>query len=147
MDLTIQETDAQLQREPLPTVLGDASQLGQLFQNLLSNALKFRRAQVVPHIQIKYQTIPVHQLPPPVKPSYTAQSYYQIDVIDNGIGFDEKYVDRIFQVFQRLHGKSEFVGTGIGLAICEKVVTNHGGAITAHSQPNQGATFSIYLPA
>ncbi|QIP11529.1 PAS domain-containing protein [Spirosoma aureum] len=67
-------------------------------------------------------------------------------VIDNGVGFDEKYLDRIFQVFQRLHGRSQFAGSGIGLAICEKVVTNHGGAITASSQPGQGATFSVYLP-
>lgn len=68
------------------------------------------------------------------------------EVVDNGIGFDEQYVDRIFQVFQRLHGKTRYVGTGIGLAICAKVVANHGGAITAHSQVGQGATFWVYLP-
>ena len=72
--------------------------------------------------------------------------YHRIDVADNGIGFDPKYVDRIFQVFQRLHGKNEITGTGIGLAICEKVAANHGGAITANSQIGQGATFSVYLP-
>jgi signal transduction histidine kinase len=81
-----------------------------------------------------------------VRPSQTAQTYHQIEVIDNGIGFDEKYKDRIFQVFQRLHGKSAYAGTGIGLAICEKVVLNHGGVITAYSQPGQGATFRVYLP-
>ena len=75
-----------------------------------------------------------------------APLYYQIDVTDNGIGFEQKQATRIFQVFQRLHGKSEFSGTGIGLAICEKVVTNHGGAIRATSQPGQGATLSIFLP-
>ncbi|RYF69644.1 MAG: PAS domain-containing sensor histidine kinase, partial [Cytophagaceae bacterium] len=72
--------------------------------------------------------------------------YHQIDVSDNGIGFDEKYLDRIFQIFQRLHSKSEFAGTGIGLAICAKVVANHTGLITASSQVGKGSTFSIYLP-
>jgi len=130
----------------LPVVEGDAGQLGQLFQNLLSNALKFRRPDVVPHIQIKSGRIMADQLPAGVKLSRTMSAYYQIEVIDNGIGFEEKYLDRIFQVFQRLHGKHEFTGTGIGLAICDKVVSQHGGAITARSQPGQGATFSVYLP-
>jgi light-regulated signal transduction histidine kinase (bacteriophytochrome) len=66
--------------------------------------------------------------------------------VDNGIGFEQHYVDRIFQVFQRLHGRQQYSGTGIGLAICQKVVNNHGGAIVASSQPDQGATFSVYLP-
>jgi signal transduction histidine kinase len=88
-----------------------------------------------------------NELPSGVKPTRTAKAYYRINVVDNGVGFDEKHLDRIFQVFQRLHGKHEFSGTGIGLAICERVVVNHGGAITASSLPGQGATFSIYLPA
>ena len=73
--------------------------------------------------------------------------YHRIDVIDNGLGFEKKYAERIFQVFQRLHSKDEFAGTGIGLAICEKVAANHGGAIAATGQPGQGATFSVYFPA
>ena len=68
-------------------------------------------------------------------------------MVDNGIGFDQKYTDRIFQVFQRLHGRSQYEGTGIGLAIVQKVVENHGGAVTASSQQGQGAVFTIYLPA
>jgi len=147
LDLLREETEARVEIDPLPVVEGDAGQLGQLFQNLLSNALKFRRSDIAPHIQIKLDQIASDQLPPWVKPSRAAQSYYKIDVVDNGIGFEEKYLDRIFQVFQRLHGKSEFSGTGIGLAICEKVAANHGGAITATSQLGQGATFSVYLPA
>lgn len=147
LDLAIAETKAVVKVDSLPTIQGDASQLAQLFQNLIGNALKFRRPDVVPVIQINTDTFAVNELPPTVKPIRTARAYYRINVVDNGIGFDEKYRDRIFQIFQRLHGKSEFAGTGIGLAICERVVVNHGGAITANSQQGQGATFRIYLPA
>lgn len=146
LDLRIQETNARISVGALPTVQGDRSQLGQLFQNLLSNALKFRRPAVQPIIRVTAQQVAAADLPPSAKPTRTAAFYYRIDVIDNGIGFDEKYLDRIFQVFQRLHGKNQYAGTGIGLAICEKVVDNHGGAITAFSQPNAGATFSVFLP-
>ena len=146
LDLRIQETGAVIEPGPLPTVPGDRAQLEQLFQNLLSNALKFRRSGVAPLIRVQGELVAFSQLPPTVKPTRQVAVYHRIDVIDNGIGFDDKYVDRIFQVFQRLHGKNEFAGTGIGLAICEKVAANHGGAITATSQPGQGATFSVYLP-
>jgi light-regulated signal transduction histidine kinase (bacteriophytochrome) len=146
LELVIAETDARIEVEPLPTIAGDASQLGQLFQNLLANALKFRQAGTTPLIQIRANNVLAADLPISVKPARSARRYHRIDVVDNGIGFDEKYLDRIFQVFQRLHGRAEFSGTGIGLAICEKVATNHGGAITASSQPGEGATFSVYLP-
>lgn len=146
LDWTIQQTGAQIQVGPLPTLPGDASQLGQLFQNLLSNALKFRQADTPPLIRVWAQQVESVDLPAGVNPSRVAIHYHRIDVMDNGVGFDAKYLDRIFQVFQRLHGKNEFAGTGIGLAICEKVVTNHGGAITATSQLGQGAIFSVYLP-
>lgn len=146
LDLRIQETNAKLKIDPLPTVMGDSTQLGQLFQNLLSNALKFRRPDSTPQIQITCQRVTANNLPATVKPAHKTNAYYRIDVVDNGIGFDEKYLDRIFQVFQRLHSRNQFAGTGIGLAICEKVVINHGGAIVATSQPDKGATFSIYLP-
>lgn len=146
LDLRIQETGALVTVDALPKINGDKSQLEQLFQNLLSNALKFRRTDLAPFVQVSAQTIATNELPPSVKPTRITSNYHRIDVSDNGIGFDEKYVDRIFQVFQRLHNKSEFAGTGIGLAICEKVVANHGGAITAHSKLGQGATFSLYFP-
>jgi PAS domain S-box-containing protein len=146
LELVIEETGATVQVEPLPAIRGDSLQLEQLFQNLLSNALKFRRSAIKPLIQVSTKTVAVGDLPLSVKTARSAETYLRIDVADNGIGFDEKYADRIFHVFQRLHGKSEFAGTGVGLAICEKVVTNHGGAIIASSQPGQGATFSVYLP-
>ncbi|SOD82248.1 ATP-binding protein [Spirosoma fluviale] len=146
LELRIQETGAVVEVALLPNIQGDRSQLEQLFQNLLSNALKFSRPNQAPHIHIHYDTLTAGNLPATVKPARQTRAYYQIQVSDNGIGFDEQYADRIFQIFQRLHGKSEFAGTGIGLAICEKVVTNHGGAIIANSQPGQGATFSIYFP-
>ena len=147
LDLVILETGAVVTVAPLPIVQGDKSQLGQLFQNLLSNALKFHKPGESPRISITSQTVAARDLPPVVKPTRIAMAHYCIAVTDNGIGFEEKYAERIFQVFQRLHGKSQYAGTGIGLAICEKVVANHGGAITAQSQPGKGATFTIYLPA
>jgi len=146
LELIIEETGAIIDIDPLPTIQGDSLQLGQLFQNLLSNALKFRRSDVNARVRVTVQQVPTLDLPPTVKPTRAAAAYYRIDISDNGIGFDEKYVDRIFQVFQRLHGKNQYTGTGIGLAICEKVAANHGGAITAASQPGHGATFSVYLP-
>ena len=151
LELRIAETGARIERDALPIVNGDSSQLGQLFFNLLANALKFHRrgengSVIPPRISVRTQPVAAVSLPASVKPTRVREWYYQIEVADNGIGFDEQYVDRIFQIFQRLHGRSEFRGTGIGLAICEKVVANHGGAIRARSQVGLGATFSIYLP-
>ena len=152
LSIAVEESGAQIQQPYLPTVLGDESQLRQLFQNLLSNALKFRRQTVtgeaiIPQITIRSSLLSREQIPASLSVTGYAEVYHKVDVIDNGIGFDEKYRDKIFQVFQRLNGKNEFAGTGIGLAIVQKVVTNHRGAITVTSQPGQGATFSVYLPA
>ena len=146
LDFLIDETGAQVTVESLPTMLGNPSQLRQLFQNLVSNALKFRRPDVQPQIQIRCELVRATVLPDSIRPTRGADAYHRIEVVDNGIGFEDKYLDRIFQVFQRLHGKHQYEGTGIGLAICEKVVVNHGGWITASSQPGQGATFRVYLP-
>ncbi|QMW03617.1 sensor histidine kinase [Spirosoma foliorum] len=146
LSLPIEETQAQIHIHTLPIIEGEASQLGQLFQNLLSNALKFHQQDVPPQIHIQSQEIASADLPDTIKPARQSSLYHRIEVRDNGIGFDEKYLDRIFQVFQRLHGKNEFEGTGVGLAICQKVANNHGGAITATSQPGEGSTFQVYLP-
>lgn len=146
LEVAISESNAVIQVEHLPEILGSASQLERLFQNLIGNAVKFRRPSIVPEIKIKVQTYEPGDWPGFPLPSEPVVPCYRIDVSDNGIGFDEKYLDRIFQVFQRLHGKSEFSGTGIGLAICERVVANHGGAITASSTLNEGSTFSVFFP-
>lgn len=147
LEADIHESGAAVKVDWLPSVQGLKPQINQLFQNLLSNALKFRRAGVAPVIRISAQTLNAADLPDTVKPARPALAYHCIDVGDNGIGFDETNVPLIFQVFHRLHSRTQYAGTGIGLAICEKVVLNHGGAITARSQPGQGATFSIYWPA
>lgn len=146
LELQIHQSGATVQVANLPIVSGDGSQLGQLFQNLLSNAIKFSRPGFAPQIRITYAQLAARDLPPSIRPNRQAHHYHVISVSDNGIGFDEKYADRIFEVFQRLHGKSAYGGTGVGLAICQKVAENHGGTISAHSKPGQGSTFKLYLP-
>ncbi|RYF75249.1 MAG: PAS domain S-box protein [Cytophagaceae bacterium] len=146
LELIIQDSDAQILVDRLPVIYGDASQLGQLFHNLLNNALKFSKPGRHPRIQVTAQQLTDVDLPTGIKPTRRSAIYHRIDVADNGIGFDEKYLNRIFQVFQRLHSRSEYAGTGVGLAICEKVAANHGGAISASSQLGHGSTFSVYFP-
>lgn len=145
--VVIQETKATVEAHPLPTVTGDGRQLKQLLQNLLSNAIKFHKPGQPPHIVIKAQLVSRAKLPGKAAVTSSATHFQQITIEDNGIGFDNQYTDRIFQVFQRLHGRSQYPGTGVGLAICRKVAENHGGTITAESEPDKGSTFRLYLPA
>jgi signal transduction histidine kinase len=133
LETHIDQTGGKVEVGRLPTVKGDGFQMRQLFQNLISNALKFSRREEPPVIRI-------HSRPP-------KDGFVEITVEDNGIGFDEKYLDRIFKPFQRLHTQHEFPGTGMGLAICEKIVLRHGGRISASSRPGRGAKFMIALPA
>ena len=126
-------------------------QLRQLFQNLLSNALKFRQPDQQPSIRISSRRVWPTDLPADVALSaldkaMKPQAFIEISVTDNGIGFDAKYASRIFQVFQRLHIRSQYEGSGVGLAICKRVAENHRGTIRAISQPGEGATFQVYLP-
>lgn len=144
--LSIQERNAIIQTDKLGVVRGDESQLHQLFQNLLSNAIKFTPADQQPYIKIEYALQERDELPAEIRTASTALQFHRIRVADQGIGFDEKYLDRIFLVFQRIHASDKFPGSGIGLAICQRVVENHGGWISAQSQPGKGATFTIYLP-
>ncbi|MEZ0540026.1 PAS domain-containing protein [Fibrella arboris] len=147
LSLEIARRNAQIELSELPVVQGDELPLSQLFQNLLANAIKFTPAGKRPQINIDYAIRQRAELPTHLRPNSAAGSFHEISVRDQGVGFDMKYLDRIFHVFQRLHGKNEFAGTGVGLAICERVVANHGGGITASSKPGEGATFYVYLPA
>ncbi len=142
LELAITQAGGRVEVGNLPTIAADPLQIRQLIQNLISNALKFHRAGVKPVVKVNSRTIELEQ----ARVEKLAVKLCQITIEDNGIGFDEKYLDRIFNVFQRLHGRSEYEGTGMGLAICRKVVERHGGSITATSTPEQGATFIITLP-
>ncbi|MGA0557623.1 ATP-binding protein [Larkinella sp. VNQ87] len=146
LDPIILETGTSMQIDPLPEVTGNAVELGQLFQNLLGNALKFRRPGVPPVVSVTHSLVVGPELPEVLKPKQTPARFHRIRVADNGIGFQAKDRDRIFQMFQRLHHKNEFEGTGIGLAICQRVAENHGGTIIAEGRPNEGAVFDVYLP-
>ena len=142
-ELLIEEKNATITNPILPTVTGNHMQLGQLFSNLISNALKF--SQNNPLIEITVKTVAKHDIADaPV--SLAEDRYFEINFKDNGIGFEQQYNNLIFSLFQRLHSKHEYSGTGIGLALCKKIAENHGGFIKATGEPGKGATFSIYLP-
>ncbi|MBO0934067.1 sensor histidine kinase [Fibrella aquatilis] len=143
LDLRIQETRPTIQIDPMPVVTGSATQLRQLFQNLLSNALKFQAPNNPPMVAVRCQPANPDHLPDDLPRD---KAYWQIEVQDNGIGFSQQYADRIFEVFQRLHGKNKYTGTGVGLAICRRVTETHGGGISVMSEPGKGSTFSVYLP-
>jgi light-regulated signal transduction histidine kinase (bacteriophytochrome) len=117
----------------LPSVDADATQMHQLLQNLIGNALKFHRPGVPPVVCVSSRTLP-------------DSDRLEIRVQDNGLGFEQQYAERIFGMFQRLHGRSEFEGTGIGLAICRKIVERHNGTIVASGVPGEGALFTVTLP-
>lgn len=151
----IEQTNATIRlgtHEDLPDITGDRLQLRQLFQNLLSNALKFCQKDgnglpIAPIVHISAQQIPGSAVPVAIQPVLsTKRAYWAIAITDNGIGFDSKYAEQIFQVFQRLHARHEFTGTGIGLAIVKKVVEQHDGAVQVQSRIGEGTTFTVYLP-
>ncbi|MCF0054943.1 PAS domain-containing protein [Dyadobacter sp. CY356] len=146
LSLEIEQRKAFIEVNELTDLQGDKSQLVHLFQNLISNAIKFTPEDQKPAIRIQHFKKKRTELPAEVQPFSSAPEFHQINITDNGIGFEPQYLDRIFKVFQRLHNQSRFPGTGVGLAICERVVANHGGGITAISKPGEGATFCIYLP-
>lgn len=129
----------------LPVIQGEPFQLHQLFINLLGNALKYSRAGIAPRVQVLAERIEPGSPTHPALPLNTA--YWHITVSDNGIGFNPEYAGRIFEVFQRLHGNDTYIGTGIGLAICKKVMTTHQGLISAEGREGEGAVFHVYLPA
>jgi PAS domain S-box-containing protein len=136
LEMRINDAKGRVEAGVLPVISGDRGQMAQLFQNLIGNGLKFRKPGESPVVKVgaSAQTLA------------GGAAGWEITVEDNGIGFDEKYRDRIFQIFQRLHGRNEYEGTGIGLAICRKIVDRHNGSILASSSPGAGARFIITLP-
>ena len=138
LETRIADTGGKVTIDDLPTIKGDPVQMRQLLQNLIANALKFHKPDSTPEVHVYGEAILGNN---------GKIKEYQVCVADNGIGFDEKYLDRIFAVFQRLHGHESYEGTGIGLAVCRKIVERHGGSITARSKAGEGSTFIITLPA
>jgi PAS domain S-box-containing protein len=136
LELDIQDKKATFNIKKLPVVEGTGRQLQQLFQNLISNAIKYSKADVPPYIIIN--ALPVEK---------AGRAYLCIEVTDNGIGFEQEYEDKIFQMFSRLHGKGEYSGTGIGLSIVKKIVENHNGLIEVKSEVGTGSVFKVYLPS
>ncbi len=154
LEATIQATHGDVEIGELPTIDADPPQIRQMLQNLIGNALKFQRRDVPPVVKIHADIVTLSEAPgdsqakpeEPGEPEQLTSAYCRLFIEDNGIGFDEKYLDRIFIVFQRLHGKGEYEGTGIGLAVVRKIVERHAGTITACSTPGQGSTFIVTMP-
>lgn len=139
LEISITESGAQIEVGDLPSVIADPIQVRQLLQNLISNAIKFHRPGERP-------TVRIYTTEEPANGSDDKDSYASISVEDQGIGFDDQHLDRIFIPFQRLHGRSEYPGTGIGLAICRRIMERHGGSIVGHSRPGKGAVFTARFP-
>ena len=137
LQYSVDETGATINIDTLPDMVGDASQMGQVFLNLLSNSMKFRRADVPPVINVTCE---------PFNQEDDVREWIKLRFSDNGIGFDSQYADRVFSIFQRLHGQDQYKGTGIGLALCRKIIERHGGSIEAQSEQGQGAVFTVILP-
>lgn len=145
LEIPIEQSKANVEVQPLPVVMAIRGQMRQLFQNIISNALKFNLPGNIPSIQLRTEIIDGAQVKV-LNNVHKKKQYCRITIKDNGIGFEEKFLERIFVIFQRLHGRSEYAGTGIGLAICKKIVENHNGHITAESKLNEGSSFIITLP-
>lgn len=139
LEIAIRESEAVIDVGPLPTLPVDSSQIGQLFQNLIANALKFRQAETTPEISIRAC------LTRAIDGSGETESY-DITVADNGIGFEQEFASKIFAPFQRLHGRSHFAGSGVGLSVCRRIAERHHGKIWATAEPGAGASFTFRLP-
>lgn len=144
LKVQIEQGGVRLHVGELPTIEADPIQMRQLLQNLLDNALKFHRPGEAPVVRIHGELLDVRE--GGSRGNAPADRSCRVVVEDNGIGFDEKYLDRIFNVFQRLHGRAQHEGTGMGLAICRKIVERHGGEISARSKPGKGSAFIVTLP-
>ena len=144
LELGIEETGTVINSSPLPVIDGISSQMSQLFSNIISNAIKFHKENDPPVITIHSELVKPGEL---IHYKLAEdREYYKVEVADNGIGFEEEYAARIFNVFQRLHGKADYPGSGIGLAICKKILEYHSGIIFAESTPGKGARFIFIIP-
>ncbi|RYY23140.1 MAG: PAS domain S-box protein [Chitinophagaceae bacterium] len=144
LEIIIEKTGAMINSDRLPVIDAIPSQIQQLFSNLIGNALKFRKEDVVPRVDIKVEVLSNTEK---TEHGFAEDiNYYRIEVRDNCIGFEQEYAGKIFQIFQRLHGKVEYPGSGVGLAICKKIAENHRGIIFANSKPGEGSVFTIILP-
>ena len=140
----ISEKGAAIEFDNLPAARVVPLQMQQLFQNLLANALTFSKKNVTPKITVRHSILSSSEAEwKDIKP---ANHYLRIDISDNGIGFSKEAAKKIFGLFQRLHSPSDFEGYGMGLAICKRIVENHGGVIFAASEPGTGSTFTVVLP-
>lgn len=142
----IRERNVTIHCDTLPYLDMHPGQITQLFQNLLSNAIKYQEPDRKPVISIHHELV-TGEIIPEIRPAHQELHFHKIRVIDNGIGFKEEFSKKIFVIFQRLHDRNHFEGTGIGLAICKRVVSNHNGYIFAESAEGEGACFTVYLPA
>ncbi len=143
----IADYNAVINVSSLPIISAYKNQIYQLFQNLISNSIKFSKLEISPVIDITYNFVRGSEINDmDISVASKGKEFHKITVSDNGIGFDQQFAEKIFIIFQRLHGKLEYEGTGIGLAICKRIIANHHGYITAKSKLNNGATFFIYLP-
>lgn len=146
-ELLIAEKQAVVEAETLPVIGAVKLQINQLFYNMVSNALKFVKPGVQPHIRIGYSTMKPSDVEAYIRKPLKGKTYYRISISDNGIGFDNKHSEQIFEVFKRLHGKEIYVGSGIGLSMCRRIVTNHEGYLYCESQVDKGSVFHVLLPA
>ena len=146
LDIQIKREKAIVKIGKIPPLTGEKMQIKRLFQNLINNAIKFHKPNEFPIVEVIGKIMKWQEIKRAYGVSLQDMAYVAIMVKDNGIGFDEKFNDKIFNIFQRLHGRAEYEGTGIGLAICRKIVTNHKGYITARSQENIGSEFIVILP-
>jgi len=140
----IEDTQAKIAIPELPSITGTEFQLEQLFNNLLSNALKYKKHDQAPDITVTSEILPFHKIDESL--NLSPSKYVVLTVADKGVGFEPDQSENIFRLFQRLHQKNAYEGTGLGLAICKKIVENHDGHISAQSEPGKGTRIKVYFP-
>jgi len=143
-ELLIEEKHAEIKHDKLPVITAIPLQINQLFSNMIGNSIKFSVKETAPKIAVRSRKVALAEIP--FETNLVEGDYLELIISDNGIGFEQKYLSKIFTIFQRLNDRVNYSGTGIGLALCKKIIENHSGYITAESEPGKGASFFIYLP-